>query len=146
MWSLWNEPNFGEDLGPQAINDSTILTAPMAYRGLANQGYNALKADRPQRMTRSSSVSSPLEGSEPGRNPRSTGACPETPGRRVPQLFLRQLYCVGNNFKPLTGSAAKAVGCPTNAAASRKFRSQNPGLFNVSGLSDPPLCPEPVAR
>ena len=43
MWSLWNEPNFGEDLGPQAINDSKVLTAPMYYRNLANQGYNALK-------------------------------------------------------------------------------------------------------
>ena len=40
-----------------------------------------------------------------------------------------------NNFNQLRGSAAKAVGCPTTAAASRKFRSQNPGLFNVSGLS-----------
>ncbi len=57
-----------------------------------------------------------------------------------PLLFLRQLYCVGNNFKPLTGSAAKAVSCPTTTSASRKFRSQNPGLFSVSGLSIHPYA------
>jgi hypothetical protein len=139
MWSLWNEPNFGEDLGPQATNDSTILTAPTAYRGLVNQGYNALKATGHAHDTILIGELA-AEGSEPGRNPRSTGGLPGNSGQTRPQLFLRQLYCVGNNFKPLTGTAAKSVSCPTTAAASRKFRSQNPGLFNVSGLSVHPYA------
>jgi hypothetical protein len=134
FFALFNEPNFGEDLGPQAINDSTILTAPMYYRSLADQSYNALKATGHGRDT---IVMGELaaEGFEPGRFPKSQGGLPGNFGQTRPLLFLRQLYCVDNSFRPLRGSYAKAVGCPTTAAATRKFRSQNPGLFNVSGLS-----------
>jgi hypothetical protein len=139
MWSLWNEPNFGEDLGPQAINDSTILTAPTNYRGLVNQGYNALKKTGHSRDTILIGELA-VEGFEPGPNPRSSGGLPGVSGQTRPQLFLRQLYCVDNNFNPLRGTAAKSVGCPTTAAAGRKFRSQNPGLFNVSGLSIHPYA------
>jgi hypothetical protein len=139
MWSLWNEPNFGEDLGPQAINDSTVLTAPMYYRNLANQGYNALKKTGHSRDTILMGELA-VEGFEPSRQPKSTGGLPGVSGQTRPQLFLRQLYCVDNSFKPLTGSTAKAVGCPATAAARRKFRSQNPGLFNVTGLSIHPYA------
>jgi hypothetical protein len=68
------------------------------------------------------------------------GVLPGVPGNPRPQLFLRQLYCVDKHFRPLTGSTAKSVGCPTTAAASRRFRSQNPGLFNVTGLSIHPYA------
>src|SRR5579884_1212539 len=34
FWAIWNEPNFGEDLGPQAIKGSTVSVAPGMYRGL----------------------------------------------------------------------------------------------------------------
>ena len=139
MWSLWNEPNFGEDLGPQAINDSSVLTAPMYYRNLVNQGYNALKKTGHSRDTILIGELA-VEGFEPSPHPRSTGGLPGNSGQTRPQLFLRQLYCVDNNFRPLSGSAAQAVSCPTTAAASRKFRSQNPGLFNVSGLSIHPYA------
>ena len=139
MWSLWNEPNFGEDLGPQAINDSTVLAAPMYYRNLANQGYNALKKTGHSRDTILMGELA-VEGFEQGRQPKATGGLPGVSGQTRPQLFLRTLYCVDNSFKPFTGSTAKAVGCPTTAAARRKFRSQNPGLFNVTGLSIHPYA------
>jgi hypothetical protein len=139
MWSLWNEPNFGEDLGPQAIRDSTVLTAPMYYRSLANQGYNALKKTGHGRDTILMGELA-VEGYEPSRQPVKTGGFPGVMAQTRPQLFLRQLYCVDNHFKPLTGSTAKAVNCPTSAAASRRFRSQNPGLFNVTGLSIHPYA------
>jgi len=42
FWALWNEPNFGEDLGPQATDTSRISYAPMLYRNLVRSGYNAL--------------------------------------------------------------------------------------------------------
>ena len=134
FWALYNEPNFGEDLGPQAINDSKVLTAPMYYRGLVNQGYNALKATGHAANTILIGEFA-AQGFEPGPFPKKTGGLPGNFGQTRPLLFIRQLYCVDNSFNPLRGSAAKAVGCPTTAAASRKFRSQNPGLFNVSGLS-----------
>ncbi len=134
VWALYNEPNFGEDLGPQAINDSTVLTAPMYYRGLVNQGYNALKATGHAKNTILIGEFA-AQGYEPGPFPKKTGGLPGNFGQTRPLLFIRQMYCVDNSFNPLRGSAAKAVGCPTTSAASRKFRSQNPGLFNVSGLS-----------
>ena len=134
FWALYNEPNFGEDLGPQAIDDSKVLTAPMYYRGLVNQGYNALKATG--HATNTILIGEfAAQGYEPGPFPKKTGGLPGNFGQTRPLLFIRQMYCVDNSFNPLRGSAAKAVGCPTTAAASRKFRSQNPGLFNVSGLS-----------
>jgi hypothetical protein len=139
MWSLWNEPNFGEDLGPQAIDDSRILVSPMRYRNLANQGYNALKKTGHSRDTILMGELA-VEGYEQGRQPVATGGLPGVLGQTRPQLFLRALYCVDNNFKPLTGTTAKTVGCPTTAAASRRFRSQNPGLFNVTALSIHPYA------
>ena len=44
FWAIWNEPNFGEDLGPQAVNGSTVSVAPGMYRALAGQMWNALQA------------------------------------------------------------------------------------------------------
>ena len=44
FWAIWNEPNFGEDLGPQAIDGSTVSVAPGMYRGLASQMWNSLQA------------------------------------------------------------------------------------------------------
>ena len=38
FWELWNEPNFGIDLAPQAINGSTVPAAPAMYRGLLDAG------------------------------------------------------------------------------------------------------------
>ncbi|HEY2317756.1 MAG TPA: hypothetical protein VGH67_05615 [Solirubrobacteraceae bacterium] len=135
FWALFNEPNFGQDLGPQAINDSTILTAPMYYRSLVNQGYNALKATHHISGNTIVIGEFAAQGFEPGRFPKATGGLPGNYGQTRPLLFIRQLYCVDNSFSPLRGSYAKAVGCPTSTSATRRFRSQNPGLFNVSGLS-----------
>ena len=44
FWAIWNEPNFGEDLGPQATEGSTVSVAPAMYRGLAAQMWGALQA------------------------------------------------------------------------------------------------------
>jgi hypothetical protein len=136
FWALFNEPNFGQDLGPQAINGSTILTAPSYYRGLVNQGYNALKATGHTRGNTILIGEFAAQGYEPARPSRfAPQGLPGNFAQTRPLLFIRQMYCVDNNFKPLRGSYAKSVGCPTTAAATRKFRGQNPGLFNVNGVS-----------
>ena len=44
LWALFNEPNFGQDLGPEAINGSRTPFAPKLYRSLVNAGYKALHA------------------------------------------------------------------------------------------------------
>jgi hypothetical protein len=59
-------------------------------------------------------------------------------GQTKPLIFLRALYCVGSNYRPLRGGAAKAIGCPATGAAARNFRRNNPALFSASGVSDHP--------
>ena len=39
FWAVWNEPNFGEDLGPQAVDGSRVAVAPAAYRSLVGQAW-----------------------------------------------------------------------------------------------------------
>jgi hypothetical protein len=137
FWAIFNEPNFGEDLGPQAIKGSTVSVAPMMYRSLVNAGWKALHATGHGRDTiligefAARGLSGPVTRSHPQ-------GLPGNRSQTKPLLFIRTLYCVDNGYHQLRGSAAKAVGCPTNAGASRRFRGQNPGLFNASGASDHP--------
>jgi hypothetical protein len=49
--------------------------------------------------------------------------------------FVRYLYCLDAENRPLRGSAAAQIGCPTTAAGSRQFRAQNPALFNATGFA-----------
>ncbi|HEY5190332.1 MAG TPA: hypothetical protein VII87_14955 [Solirubrobacteraceae bacterium] len=138
FWALFNEPNFGQDLGPQAINGSRVSYAPMLYRSVVSTGYKALQSTGHGHDTiligefaaRGSTFAGPRHGAPQGY--------PGNYGQTKPLQFIRTLYCVDSSYHELRGSAAKAVGCPTNAAGSRRFKAQNPGLFNASGVSDHP--------
>ncbi len=44
FWSIWNEPNFGPDLAPQAIDANRVEVSPWAYRRLADAAWTALHA------------------------------------------------------------------------------------------------------
>ena len=46
FWELWNEPNFGEDLAPQAINGSTVPTSAPAYSRPARRRLARPATDR----------------------------------------------------------------------------------------------------
>jgi hypothetical protein len=139
FWSIWNEPNFGEDLAPQAIKGSSITYAPGMYRNLVRSGYSALQRTGHGRDTI-------LIGSFAaiGQNPRGPyrggpQGLPGNYGQTHPIQFTRSLYCLNaNTGRKLSGSAAKAEGCPVSASAKSKFRAQNPGLFRASGLADHP--------
>jgi hypothetical protein len=48
--------------------------------------------------------------------------------------FVRRLYCVDDRGRQLRGGGASAVGCPTTASASRRFRGANPALFKANGF------------
>ncbi len=127
-WSIWNEPNVGtSSLSPQTVNG--IEVGPRVFRGLANAAWSSLLKT----------------GHRPGPDTILVGELASTghadPGNTLgmqPLRFLRALYCVGSNYKQLRGSAAAARGCPTTAAASRKFRGSNPMLFNATGWSHHP--------
>ena len=48
FWAIYNEPNFGQDLGPQMVNNTRTPYAPMAFRNLLNAGWKALQRHRPR--------------------------------------------------------------------------------------------------
>jgi hypothetical protein len=137
FWAIWNEPNFGEDLGPQAIDGSTVSVAPGMYRNLVGQAWSALQATGHGGDTILIGEFAPrgLSGrAAPGR----PGGWPGDFGQTKPLQFLRTLYCVDSRYRPLRGTAARAVGCPTTAAGSRRFRAANPGLFDATAFADHP--------
>jgi hypothetical protein len=147
FWAIFNEPNFGQDLGPQATNDSTYFNAPIMYRQLVNSGWHALQASGHARDTILIGELA-AKGALPGPYPKKTGGLPGNYGQTRPLLFIRNLYCVDRSFHYLRGAAARATGCPTTAAGSRRFRAQNPGLFSATGFADHPYDggQSPVSR
>lgn len=133
FWELWNEPNFGPDLAPQASNNSTVATAPALYRRLVDYGWSALQ------RTGHGADTIVIGGLAPRGNsgPVSRSAPQGYPGyfsTTKPFIFLRYLYCLERSYRPLRGSAARAVGCPATAAGSRRFPALHPGLFRASGF------------
>jgi hypothetical protein len=48
--------------------------------------------------------------------------------------FLRALYCVDAEYRPLSGAAAAALDCPRAGA----FTAANPGLFEATGFAHHP--------
>ncbi len=137
FWAIWNEPNFGEDLGPQAVAGSTVATGPPMYRNLVSQAWNALQATGHGSDTILIGEFAPWGLSARGTPKRPQGL-PGQFGQTKPLRFLRTLYCVDSAYRPLRGSAARAVSCPAGAAGSRAFGRNNPGLFNATGLADHP--------
>ncbi len=138
FWSIWNEPNFGEDLAPQATRGSTVPTAAYLYRSLVGSAWTALQATGHRHDT---IVIGELAARGLGPSPANAAHPQGLPGnfsQTKPLQFIRTLYCVDSRYRQLRGSAAHAVGCPTTAAGSRRFRAQNPGLFSASGFGDHP--------
>jgi hypothetical protein len=136
FWSLWNEPNFGEDLGPQAINGSRTSVAPGMYRGLVNAGWQALQATGHGRdkIVIGELAARGMSGKADKSHPEGL---PGNFAQTKPLAFIRTLYCVDSRYRRLKGNAARSVGCPASGSASQ-FRNQNPGLFKASGFSDHP--------
>jgi hypothetical protein len=139
FWALWNEPNFGEDLGPQAVDGSTVPVAPVMYRKLVAAGWTGLSAAGHSTSTDTVVIGelAPRGQSAPGTRTAPQGL-PGQFAQTRPLAFIRTLYCVGPSLHQLRGAAARAVGCPTTAAGSRAFRAANPGLFGATGFADHP--------
>jgi hypothetical protein len=128
VWSIWNEPNYGPSLSPQS-NGPAIQLAAASYRGLLNAGDSGLKATGHGHDTILFGETAP-HGYSNGGN--FSGI--------APLEFLRGLYCVNSRFQELRGTLAAQNSCPTTAAASRRFRSQNPLLFSASGFAAHPYA------
>jgi hypothetical protein len=130
FWSVWNEPNYGPDLAPQAINRSSIETSPTMYRQLLDSAWKGLQISGHGNDTI-------LFGE---LAPRGYGSPPVFPGDFAgmrPLQFLRALYCVDRNYHRLHGNAAAVRGCPTSGS-SAAFRGAHPALFQASGFAAHP--------
>ena len=124
FWSVWNEPNYQSSLEPQGSGHNNVNpVSPGVYRGLVAAAWKALGATGHGHNTI-------LIGELAPR-----GYPHDFKGYMFPVLFVRSLYCVGSNYRPLSGSTARSQSCPVTASASRRFRSQNPGLFSATGFA-----------
>jgi hypothetical protein len=137
FWSFWNEPNFGQDLGPQAIDGSTKPIAPALYRSLLDAAYAALQRTQPDAHD-TVLIGELAATGYPLHTPGHPGKLPGVTAQTRALVFLRALYCVNDRYKPLQGSTATRYGCPATPAGARSFRSRNPALFNATGFADHP--------
>ncbi len=127
FWSIWNEPNYGQQLGPQAIDNSSVESSPATYRALLDAAWSALQATGHAHNTVLIGEIAPRGQTGPGLPGNFSGM--------VPLQFIRALYCVDGSLHPLSGNAAALRGCPTTAAASKAFPTDNPGLFDATGFA-----------
>jgi hypothetical protein len=126
FWGIWNEPNYGQDLAPQAIG-SRVELSPNLYRGLLDASYTALKA--------TGHGSDTIVIGELAPRGITVGDQPGNFSGMVPLRFVRALYCADSSFQLYRGAAAAQRGCPTTAAASKAFAAQHPILFHAAGFS-----------
>ncbi len=129
FWSIWNEPNYGAQLAPQAVDNSTVEVSPLLYRELLDAAWTALSA------TGHGPATDKILIGEVAPRGQTTNGQPGNFSGMVPLRFIRALYCVDGSLHPLTGTAATVRGCPATAAASKAFPSQHPGLFHATGFA-----------
>jgi hypothetical protein len=129
FWSIWNEPNYGPDLAPQAIDHSRVEVSPLLYRQIVDAAWSALRQT-------GHGADAILIGETAPRGV-TTGNNPGNFSGMVPLRFVRALYCVDSSFHPLTGPAATARGCPSSGDA-HAFVQSHPALFAAAGFADHP--------
>ena len=130
FWTIWNEPNQPGWLAPQwqTVGGSRIPYSALLYRSYVEAAYRAL-VHTGHTATSDTILIGELapEGSE---NTKDESPIPPLP-------FLRALYCVDANDKPLSGPAAHALACPAKPDAGA-FVKAHPGLFDVTGFAHHP--------
>jgi hypothetical protein len=130
FWSIWNEPNLGVELAPQAIHHSTVEVSSALYRNLLDTAWSALQATGHGHDTILIGEVAPAGA--------TVGDVPGNFAAMAPLRFLRALYCVDSAYRPLQGAAATARKCPSNAAGSAMFARAHPALFQATGFADHP--------
>jgi hypothetical protein len=128
FWSIWNEPNLGSQLAPEVKPHTQIEESPALYRGLVDSAWNAFGATGHGHDTILIGETAPA-GVKSG-----VGLFNNMPALR----FLRAMYCVGADYRPLRGGAARVRQCPATADGSSRFAAAHPGLFKASGFADHP--------
>ena len=130
FWGIWNEPNLGIYIAPQAIDSGTLEVSPVYYRQIVDAAWSALQATDHGHDT--------ILIGELAPDGATVGPVPGDFDMMAPLRFLRALYCVDSSYHQLRGLAASQRGCPTTAAGSAHFAAENQGLFAASGVADHP--------
>lgn len=128
FWSVWNEPDQPGWLTPQWTGSTKhpIETAPRLYRDLLDAAYAGLVATGHAQDTI-------LIGETAPKGLNVVGLT-----RAIKALhFIRQLYCLDDSYRPLSGSAAAARGCPQHFDA-QAFVQAHPALFKATGWAHHP--------
>jgi hypothetical protein len=102
MWSMWNEPNHPQFIQPlsERIRGKMVPTAADQYRRLYVAGTAALAATGHGGDTVLFGEVLPIGQSKLG-----------TLNTIRPLLWLREFFCLDDNYRPFRGSAASARGC-----------------------------------
>jgi hypothetical protein len=133
FWSFWNEPNFGQDLGPQTTDGSTVSASVPRYRALLEAAWTAIEqTGHAQDTTLIGEIAAKGYGLRPAGHP---GPLPGDTAQTRALDFVRYLYCLDADYQPLDGIPATQIGCPTDAGGSHEFRAQNPALFDATGFA-----------
>jgi len=127
FWSIWNEPNYGAQLAPQAVDNSAVEVSPLLYRELLDAAWTALG--------QTGHGGDKILIGEVAPRGETTGDQPGNFSGMVPLRFIRALYCVDSALHTLQGTAATQRGCPATASASKAFSSEHPGLFHATGFA-----------
>ena len=127
FWSIWNEPNYGQQLAPQAVDNSTVEMSPLLYRELLDAAWASLG--------QTGHGGDKILIGEVAPRGQTTGGQPGNFSGMVPLRFIRALYCVNGSLHALQGTAATQRGCPATASASKAFPKDNPGLFHATGFA-----------
>jgi hypothetical protein len=127
FWGIWNEPNLGIDIAPQAIDNGKLEVSPLYYRQLLDAAWSGLQATGHGHDT--------ILIGELAPDGATVGNVPGNFDMMVPLRFLRALYCVDSSYHQLRGLAASQRGCPTTAAGSSQFVAEHPALFHASGVA-----------
>jgi hypothetical protein len=131
FWSIWNEPNLGIELAPEAVDHSKVEVSPRYYRAIVDAAFKAFGQTGHGHDTILFGEIAPAGGTQPGAAPGNFNSMP-------PLRYLRALYCVDSSYQPLRGAAATIRGCPPTAAGSSHFAADHPGLFHAGGFADHP--------
>jgi hypothetical protein len=114
--------------GAGVTTRTKIEASPGLYRGLVDAAWSAFAASGHGRDTI-------LIGEiAPAGVTTGVGLFNNMP----PLRFLRALYCVGADDRPLRGTAARERDCPAGAVGTASFAKAHPGLFHATGFADHP--------
>jgi hypothetical protein len=127
-WGIYNEPNIGGWMTPQwsKVHGVKEQASPAIYRRMLDAAWNALVKTGHRHDTILIG-----ETAAYGAGHKGYGASMD------PLTFIRALYCVGNNSRPLTGNAAAVIGCPSSGNR-LAFTRAHPGLFYARGWAHHP--------